>query len=138
MNIPIVMLDNDLHVRRFTPMAGKVLNLRPADIDRPLTEINNQSWRVPDFKLLSGVVEDLSTKESGTCRISNGAWYSLRVRPYRTEDHKIVGAVMVLYDVDLAQAESGRGRAAREIFPRRSFRPLPGRWSFLDSHISAS
>src|SRR5258707_6403570 len=98
-NIPIVMLVNDLSVRRFTPMGSRVLNLRPADIGRPITEIKS-NLDVPDLeKLLSSVVEDLAPQERDV-QDRNGAWYSLRIRPYRTEDHKIDGAVMVLYDVD--------------------------------------
>src|SRR6185503_5862221 len=33
-------------------------------------------------------------------RDRQGRWYSLRIRPYRTQDHKIDGAVLALFDVD--------------------------------------
>ena len=38
-NIPIIMLGNDLRIRRFTPMAEKIMNLIPADIGRPIMDI---------------------------------------------------------------------------------------------------
>src|SRR3989454_8751382 len=38
-NIPIVMLSSDGRIRRFTPMAAKVLNLIPADLGRPIGDI---------------------------------------------------------------------------------------------------
>jgi two-component system CheB/CheR fusion protein len=37
--IAIVMVANDLRIRRFTPMAEKVLNLIPTDLGRPITDI---------------------------------------------------------------------------------------------------
>src|SRR5271157_2526392 len=38
-NIPVVMLSRDLRVRRYTPLAEKVLNLIPSDIGRPITDL---------------------------------------------------------------------------------------------------
>src|SRR5262249_58234225 len=35
----IVMLGADLRIRRFTPMAEKILNLIPADVGRPISDI---------------------------------------------------------------------------------------------------
>jgi two-component system, chemotaxis family, CheB/CheR fusion protein len=97
-NIPIVMLGNDLRVRRFTPMAEKVMDLIASDIGRPITDIK------PNLKLEN--LKDIITDVLDTLRIqdlqvedSNGNWYSMRVRPYRTADNKIAGVVMVLVDV---------------------------------------
>ena len=44
----IVMLGQDLRIRRFTPMAEKVFNLIPADIGRPISDIK-LSLSVPDL-----------------------------------------------------------------------------------------
>ena len=44
MNIPIVMLGNDLRVRRFTPQAEKILNLLPSDVGRPIGNIKLPSF----------------------------------------------------------------------------------------------
>src|SRR5262245_62742182 len=38
-SIPIIMLGNDLRIRRFTPLAEKVMNLIPTDTGRPITDI---------------------------------------------------------------------------------------------------
>ena len=125
-NIPIVMLGSDLTVRHFTPLAGRVLNLRAADIDRPITEIKS-NVEIPDLeKLLQGVVEDLTPREI-EIQDKNGAWFSLRIRPYRTEDNKIDGAVMVFYDVDRLKRSLHEVEQARD-FRRRLWRPLPSRF----------
>ena len=98
-NIPIVMLGNDLRVRRFTPMAEKVMNLIPTDIGRPITDIK-PNLRVPDLKSsISHVIESLEIQEDEV-EDNNGRWYSMRIRPYRTLDNKIDGVVVVLLDLD--------------------------------------
>src|SRR5207245_5208018 len=56
----------------------------------------------------------------------NGRWYVFRVRPYRTEENKIEGAVMVLVDIDdikrsaekihlITAHEEERRRISREL-----------------------
>jgi two-component system CheB/CheR fusion protein len=95
----IVMLGSDLRIRRFTPMAEKLLNLIPADIGRPLGVIRH-SFEIPN---LNGVIEgviDTALPQEFEVQDNQGHWYLLRVRPYRTLDDKIDGAVLVLVDVD--------------------------------------
>jgi two-component system, chemotaxis family, CheB/CheR fusion protein len=97
-NLPIVMLGNDLRVRRFTPMAEKIMNLIPADIGRPITDIK-PNLRVPDLKRsISHVIESLEIQENEV-EDGNGRWYSMKIRPYRTLDNKIDGVVIVLLDL---------------------------------------
>ena len=96
----IVMLGPDLRVRRFTPTAEKLLNLIPADVGRPLADIKLNLDNLPDLQpLLTEVIDTVRTKEFDV-RDKRGRWYSLRIRPYKTLDHKIDGAVVLLVDVD--------------------------------------
>jgi two-component system CheB/CheR fusion protein len=43
-----------------------------------------------------------------------GRWYDLRIRPYRTLDDRIDGAVLVLVDIDLLKRSSEELRQARD------------------------
>jgi two-component system, chemotaxis family, CheB/CheR fusion protein len=96
----IVMLGPDLRVRRFTPMAEKLLNLIPSDVGRPLTDIKLNLDDLPDLEpLLADVLDTISVKECEV-RGKQGRWYSLRLRPYRTTENKIDGVVVMLVDVD--------------------------------------
>jgi two-component system, chemotaxis family, CheB/CheR fusion protein len=98
-NIAIVMLGNDLRVRRFTPMAERVMNLIPADVGRRITDIK-PNLRIPDLKRsISRVIDSLQTQEFEV-EDTNGRWYSMRIRPYRTFDNKIDGVIIVLLDLD--------------------------------------
>ncbi len=99
-NIPIVMLSNDLRIRRFTPVSQRALNLIPTDVGRPISDIN-LNLELPKLdRLLAEVIETLTPKIMDVKDLS-GRVHSLRLRPYRTEDNKIEGVVMVLVDQDL-------------------------------------
>ncbi len=98
-NIPILMLGSDLCIRRFTPLAQSILHLIPADIGRPLRDINH-ALNVPDLESqIQEVINTLKTKEQEV-QDQHGHWYDLRIRPYRTLDNKIDGAMIILVDID--------------------------------------
>src|SRR5207249_130932 len=87
-NIPIVMLGNDFRVRRFTPMAEKVMNLIPSDIGRPLTDIK-PNVKTPDLRqAIQRTIDSLEIQEFRV-EDNDGGCYSMRLRPYRTLDNKI-------------------------------------------------
>lgn len=97
-NIPIIMVGNDLRIRRFTPMVERVFNVIASDIGRPITDIK-PNIDVPDLKeLILDAIETVRTTEREV-QDRSGHWYSLRIRPYRTEDNKMDGAVLVLVDI---------------------------------------
>jgi two-component system CheB/CheR fusion protein len=97
--MPIVMVDNQLTVRRATPAARGAFNILPTDIGRPLSELR-PNIDVPDLEnILREVIETLGTRERKVMD-KEGREYSLRVRPYRTTDDKIDGAVLTLVDID--------------------------------------
>lgn len=98
-NIPIVMVGNDLRIRRFTPVSQRLLNLIPTDVGRPLKDINLNLDIAKLDREVAEVIETLSPKVAEVKDMS-GRLYSLRIRPYRTEDNKIDGAVIVLVDLD--------------------------------------
>ncbi len=95
----IVMLGHDLRIRRFTPMAEKMLNLIPTDVGRPISDIK-LNLAIPDLEaLLVEAIDTVNIKEREV-QDRQGRWYSLRIRPYKTLENKIDGAVMMFIDVD--------------------------------------
>ena len=101
----IVMVGADLRIRRFTPAAEKLLNLIPTDLGRPVGDIK-LNIEVPEFEaLLTEVIDSMAAHEREV-QDRRGRWFSLRVRPYRTLENRIDGAVVMLIDVDsLKRAE---------------------------------
>jgi two-component system, chemotaxis family, CheB/CheR fusion protein len=98
-DIPVLLLDGDLRVRRFTPVAGQLLNLIPGDVGRPFSNIAS-SLQVPDWgELLSQVTGEGNSIEREV-NDRHGHRYSLRLRPYKATDNKVEGVLVVMLDVD--------------------------------------
>lgn len=98
-NIPIVMVGDDVRIRRFTPAAQKLLNLIPADIGRRLEEIRPNVDLNDLEQAIRGTIESTTLHEREV-REKDGAWYLMRVSPYKTWDNKIEGAVISFEDID--------------------------------------
>jgi two-component system CheB/CheR fusion protein len=112
-NIPVLILDGDLRIRRFTPLAEATLGLIPADVGRPLGDLKLRIV-VPDLEaLIQQVVETLEVREAEV-QDREGHWYSLRLRPYKTLDHRIDGVVLVLVDIDQSKRRTDEIQEARE------------------------
>jgi two-component system CheB/CheR fusion protein len=97
-NIPIVMLGNDLRIRRYTPHAEKILNLLPTDIGRPVSDFRLKI-ALPDLAALCHEVIDSLVPKEREVQDSEGRLYSMWLRPYRTADNRIDGVVLALFDV---------------------------------------
>jgi two-component system CheB/CheR fusion protein len=97
--IPIVMVDNGLCIPRMTPTAETVFKVLPSDIGRPITDIR-PDLNVDLKPLLTTVLRDGVNLER-EAQNQQGHWYRLQVRPYKTLDNRIDGAVLVLMDIDV-------------------------------------
>ena len=118
--MPIVMVDNALTVRRATPAARGPFNILPTDIGRPLSELR-PNIDVPDLdNILRDVIETLGTRDRKVAD-KEGRKYSLRVRPYRTTDNKIDGAVLTLIDIDGTKESNAvkTGNRTKNVSPRK-------------------
>ena len=98
-NIPIIIVDNSLRIKRFTPTARKVMNLIPTDVDRSIGDIKLNIDIANLEEMILGVIEDMVPKELEV-KDKEGRWYSVRLRPYRTVDNKIDGAIIAMIDID--------------------------------------
>ncbi len=96
--IAIVIVGADLAIRRFTPMAEKVLNLIATDIGRPISQIKPNIDCPGLERLIARVIDTVTPQEQSVCD-SDGNWYSLRIRPYKNLDNRIDGAVLALFDI---------------------------------------
>jgi two-component system CheB/CheR fusion protein len=108
-DIAVIMIGSDLTIRRFTPKAQKFLGLIPADVGRPLSNIN-PTIEIADLQaMVLRVVSDFRTLETElTDRL--GVHYQFKILPYRTMENKIDGAVITIVDIapDRATAQSNR------------------------------
>jgi two-component system CheB/CheR fusion protein len=105
-DIAMLFLDNHLRVKRFTPEAQRLFRLIPSDAGRPLADQTN-SLAYPDLIAdAERVLETLAPLEREV-RSSDGSWYSVRIRLYRTSRNAIEGLMLVFNDVThLKKAEN--------------------------------
>jgi two-component system, chemotaxis family, CheB/CheR fusion protein len=94
-----LFVDLELRIWRFTPAATAVINLIPTDIGRPVAHI------VPNLvgynrleQDVRAVLDTLAPLET-ELQTKAGAWYLMRVRPYRTLENVIEGAVITFVDI---------------------------------------
>ena len=100
--IAIVIVARDLRVRRFTPAAEKKFNLIPTDIGRPLSQIST-TLQCPELTTLITETIDTVSPIERTVQDDHGETYLLRIRPYKTPDNRIDGAVIALFDFNPAK-----------------------------------
>ncbi|HYX37288.1 MAG TPA: chemotaxis protein CheB [Oligoflexus sp.] len=111
--IPILMLSETLNVRLFTPSAEKILGVSAKDVGKPLAEIAAE-LKVDGLESMAReVIASLNTREMEV-QDRLGCWYSLRIKPYRTEDNKIEGAVIALVDINAIKSSYEQVLVARD------------------------
>ena len=112
MRVPVVMLNKELRIRRFTPHAEKALSLIATDIGRPITDLKPRI-NVPDLEeLLENVICSVTALEREV-QDQEGRWYSMRINPYRTLDNRVEGAVLQLHDIDQLKTSEQVAQQAR-------------------------
>lgn len=97
--LPVIIVDNEIRIRRFTPMSESVFHLILSDIGRPLTDVAPKVIVKDLKKMIIDVISSVTMKECDV-QDENGHWYSMRVRPYKTRENKIDGAVISLIDIE--------------------------------------
>jgi two-component system, chemotaxis family, CheB/CheR fusion protein len=110
--IPMLLLGEDLRIRRYTPEAEKVLGFSGNDVGKPLTNVR-LSMDVPQLeRWMLDVMRDITSRSE---RIQlRDKWYKLRITPYRTLENKIDGVVLAMLDVsDMMQRNTPKQRARK-------------------------
>ena len=97
--IGTIFVDHGLRIQRFTPAVTQIINLIPGDVGRPVGHL--VSNLVGYDRLVEDVQAVLDTLVPRDVEVQarGGAWYSLRIRPYRTLENRIEGAVITFIDV---------------------------------------
>ncbi|MFZ1398177.1 MAG: chemotaxis protein CheB [Candidatus Promineifilaceae bacterium] len=105
--IGTIFVDLDLQIMRFTPTVTKLINLIKTDIGRPVHHI--MSNLVANDQLARDIQQVLDTLVGKEVEVqtTSGEWFVLSIRPYRTLENVIEGAVITFVDITrLKHAES--------------------------------
>ncbi|MCX6621744.1 MAG: PAS domain-containing protein [Acidobacteria bacterium] len=105
--IGTIFVDHQLRIQRFTPAVTQVINLILTDVGRPVGHI--VSNLVDYDNLVADVRAVLDTLAPKDIKVLTraGAWFLLRIRPYRTLENVIEGAVITFTDIsEMEQAKA--------------------------------
>ncbi|HWR24955.1 MAG TPA: CheR family methyltransferase, partial [Methanosarcina sp.] len=104
--IGTIFVNYQLRIMRFTPAVTQVINLIPTDVGRPVGHI------VSNLLGYDRLVEDIKevlaslTPKDIEVQARTGAWYLLRIGPYRTLENVIEGAVITFTEItDMKRAK---------------------------------
>jgi two-component system CheB/CheR fusion protein len=112
-DLAIIIVDAQRRIRRFTPKARAVMKLIPTDIGRPIADLQ-PSLAIPELdRTIDTVIESLATSEAEVVH-ADGTCYRMQIRPYRTSDNKINGAVIAFVDITTLRRSVEDSRAARD------------------------
>jgi two-component system CheB/CheR fusion protein len=112
--IPIVIVTRDLRIRRVTPAAEGLFNVIPSDIGRPIGHLK-PNLSCPDLEVTIAEVIDAVSAREQRVRSHDGRTFSMQIRPYKSVDNRIEGAVIVLFDVSAAEDQAAALEAALEV-----------------------
>ncbi len=109
-DIATLFLDNALNVRRYTEQITRIIHLREGDVGRPLTDLAstliypqmNDDAR-ETLRTLSFTEKEIAT--------TDGHWFLVRIKPYRTLANVIQGVVITLIDITAAKELESRLRS---------------------------
>jgi two-component system CheB/CheR fusion protein len=97
--IGTIFVDHQLRILRFTPAVTQVINLILTDVGRPVSHIvSNLVGYERLAEDVRAVLDDLVPKEVEV-QTTAGNWFALRIRPYRTLENVIEGAVITFIEL---------------------------------------
>ncbi|HWE86811.1 MAG TPA: chemotaxis protein CheB [Terracidiphilus sp.] len=112
-DIPFLMLDNDLRLRRFSDASTKLLKIQTFDVGHSISGITG-SIDPRDLVPLAQDVLDTLHSEEREIQDQTGHWHNVCVRPYRTLDNRIDGVVIILFDIDALKRTLQAAEEARD------------------------
>lgn len=135
-DIATIFLDRSFNIKRYTPRAQMLFNIRPGDIGRPLEHFTNKlNYRGlhEDAETLLNrlhVIEREVTSTDGLC-------YLARFTPYRTTEDRIDGVVLSFIDITNRKRseEQLRGQAIELVEQAEMLKQMPVLVFDADSRI---
>ena len=110
--IATIFVDHQLRILRFTPTATEIINLIQSDLGRPVGHIVSNLVGYDRLLADAQAVLDTLTSKEVDLQTRSDRWYKMRIRPYRTLDNVIEGAVITFVDItEMKQAQEALRQA---------------------------
>ncbi len=110
-NLPTIFLDPELNIQRYTPAAEHLLKMGPQDIGRPIFAIGRDLLDEDLENECKSVLQNFLPVKKEKQSIT-GHWYIRQITPYKTEERRVEGVVLVFQDItelkELSKRAEGR------------------------------
>lgn len=112
-DVAAIFVDAGMAVRHYTPRAAQIFALIPGDVGRSLFDITH---KLEGTLLIDDMTEACTSARPVEREVSSreGAWYQMRVQPYRTTDGRVDGAVLAFVDITGRRHAEDRARRGEE------------------------
>ena len=124
--IATIFLDQNLHIKRFTAEATKLVKLIPSDVGRPIGDLASNLQYDELEADATEVMRRLGSKQKEV-QTRDGEWRQVRIHPYRTTENVIEGLVVTFLDINrvkLAEQSAQQARAYAESIVATMREPL--------------
>jgi two-component system CheB/CheR fusion protein len=111
--LPIVIVDSNLRIRLYNPSAVSVLNIVPTDIGRSISHVKTRLNIAELEPVIQEVMRSLQAHDQEV-EDREGRWYAMRIRPYKSLENKIDGAVLTWTDISALKSNLSANTAAQE------------------------
>jgi len=93
-----VFVDKNLRIRKFNPIAVKLINLIESDIGRPIDHISNN---IKDIDVVDHIRQVIRSREiiEKEVELTNSRISLMRILPYETKDKAVDGVVLSFVDI---------------------------------------
>jgi len=112
-DVPFLMLDNEMRLRRFSIAATRLLKIESFDVGHPIRGLSGVIDLLELVPLAQTVIATLRSDDK-EIQDQAGHWYSVSVRPYRTVDNRIDGVVIIFFDIDTLKRTLQSAEEARD------------------------
>ncbi|MGD0231235.1 MAG: PAS domain-containing protein, partial [Syntrophorhabdales bacterium] len=104
--IATIFLDGDLHIKRFTASATRVISLIPTDVGRPIGDVTVKI-EYPSIAEHAREVLDRLRPLEAEVKAKDHQWFLMRIVPYRTLDNVIDGVVITFTEITESKRAAG-------------------------------
>lgn len=116
-DIGTIFLDLEMNIRKFTPAVGRLFNLLPHDVGRPLKHISNNLQF--DNTVLLSMIERMHAQGKAVeqeIETPQHHYFLLRVLPYRSQNGQVAGTVLTFIDITaVKEAKQELGVSQRRL-----------------------
>jgi two-component system CheB/CheR fusion protein len=113
-DVAILFLSTSMHINRFTPRLSELFHVMAGDEGRPISDFTHCLQYDELLRDAQGVIANLTSLEK-TIKSTDGGWFLMRIRPYRTLDNKIEGVVVTFVDVTERQETEQRWQMRQHV-----------------------